>query len=188
MVKSTIEEVKTLIVSLRDELTEELSEVKDEIKDNSAVLKKFDTKFTKVLKKIDEVHNTAVNAKTTADDALQTCKRNEESIATINEALVEMNEKYDKQEMDNSKYLVRIRVLEKQLEDQINRSCRKTIVVRGVKESEHETWDDTRSILAAKIATVAHMHKDDASDMIERVHRSRPTKHKTGKRDIIAGV
>lgn len=187
MVKTTIEEVKTLIETLREELTDDLRDIKNEINDNSSSLKKFDAKFTKIFKKIDDISNAADNAKKTADDALDACKRNEENIATINETLVEISDKYDNLQKDNSTYVVRIRVLEKKLEDQVNRSSRKSIVVRGVKESANETWEDTRAILAKEIAKVANINEQNASSMIERVHRSRPNAYKEGKRDIIAG-
>ena len=68
---------------------------------------------------------------------------------------------------------------------------RKTIVVKGIKENAHESWDDTRELVARTISdNIKTVSFDDAYDMLDRVHRSPPTKNpsKIGKRDIYAAL
>ena len=175
-----MEGLKQLIEALRKDLTDELSNIKLQISDND---KKLDLKFEKVFKRIKEISEVADNANTTADEALKSTKVNETSITNLKSSV---DTKCAKLEKDNSSNADRIHELEKKLEDQVNRSCRKTIVIRGIKEGDKETWDDTRDVLAKQIAKVASITEQNASNMIERVHRSRPNAHKQGKRDIVA--
>ena len=80
--------------------------------------------------------------------------------------------------------------LEERLEDRTNRQLRKTLVITGVKESDHESWADTKKIVAKTISTNLKISFDDSFDMLERVHRSAPTKNvnKIGRRDIYAAI
>ena len=176
MSKQTTNELKQLIESLRDDLTKELAAIKKQISDTD---NKIDTKFADVFTRIDEISKIADSASTAANNALDTAKQNKTDITTINDSLTKINDKCAQLEKDKI-------TLENKIEDQINRSSRKTIVVRGVKENDKETWEDTRVVLAKEIARVANIPEKNASRMIERVHRSRPNAHREGKRDIIA--
>ena len=186
MMGKPMDELKQLIESLRHELTDELSTIKQQITNNDKKLDSLDSKFTKVFKRIDELSKAVDDASTTAEDALKSTKQNEANINKLSKSMDSFNNKYDKLEKDNSANIVRVHVLEKKLEDQVNRSSRKTIVVRGVKEGDKESWDDTRTVLAKEISNVASITEKEASCMMERVHRSRPNPHKQGKRDIVA--
>lgn len=83
-----------------------------------------------------------------------------------------------------------INALEERIEDRTNRQLRKTMVFRGVPENDNETWDDTKSLLAAEIAKVLNTEETDAEEMservheaeemLERVHRAAPNPHYKG--------
>ena len=46
----------------------------------------------------------------------------------------------------------RIRMLEEKVEERTNRQLRKTLVIRGIPEKEHEKWSNTDSTLSSIIA------------------------------------
>ena len=74
-----------------------------------------------------------------------------------------------------------INALEERIEDRTNRQLRKTMVFRGVpEENDNETWDDTKSLLAAEIAKVLNYEESEAVEMLERVHRAAPNPHYKG--------
>ena len=112
----------------------------------------------------------------TADDALEKANKNEAVIETLSAAL--------------SANAETIKSLESKLEDNVNRQCRKTLIIKGIKEKPNETWDTTEQLVAKKIsqATNGDTSEDRALRMIERAHRSRPNKFKKGCRDIYAAL
>ena len=55
------------------------------------------------------------------------------------------------------------------------------MVFRGVEEEENETWDDTKSLLAAEIAKVTEgVDAIEAEELLERVHRAAPNTNYKG--------
>ena len=74
---------------------------------------------------------------------------------------------------------------DEQIEDLRNRQMRKTLVFKGVKESETEkTWDDTEETL---LEVIKQVEPDFPEDRIEHCHRAqRRTFSRTGSRDIVA--
>ena len=186
MGKPTMEGLKQLIEALKKELTDELTSIKDKISNNNVKLDSIDSKFTTVFSRIEEISKAVDNASKTANDALTTANQNQTDITTIKDTLSKIDKRCTELENDKKADVERIHSLENKLEDQVNRSSRKTIVVRGIKENNKETWEDTRVVLAKQIAKVANIEEKNASSMIERVHRSRPNPHREGKRDIIA--
>lgn len=84
--------------------------------------------------------------------------------------------------------------LENKLDDQINRSCRSTLIISKLPEIKNENWDATANILANKLCRYS-VHTEDklsASDflnMIERAYRTGSTsveaeKNRNGPRPI----
>ena len=160
----------------------------------SHLTKIMDQKFTSVYKKLDEIRNVANEANIKA-------KWSETQINN-------MKEKYDdeiKEIKDQNKHLqtnntilstklecnvMKIHVMQTRLEDQINRSCRKSLVIKGVPEEFEgkETWSQTKTILSKEISKVIpEIQENEAYNMIERCHRSAPNIKKRGRRDIFAG-
>ena len=74
------------------------------------------------------------------------------------------------------------------LEDQTNRNCRRTLIVKGVKENQNESWKDTKKLLCVVLFRLTQLdsNTNDISNWIERAHRGRQTKDgsKDGIRDI----
>ena len=85
-----------------------------------------------------------------------------------------------------------LKALEERIEDRTNRQLRKTIVISGIREQKgEETWADTKRVVANTISKhIKDVDYTEALDMLERVHRSAPTRNenKKGKRDIYAAI
>ena len=80
--------------------------------------------------------------------------------------------------------------VKERLEERTNRQLRQTIVVKGVKEQPKETWEITKQLLASTIAENVNTSYSNAYQLLNRVHRGRPTDdpHKRGQRDIYANI
>ena len=169
----TEKELKTILnKALKDQKEELLKEFKKEIDALSA--------------KVDDI-------KKTADDAMTLATQNQESIAKIDAEVKSLTTEYNnlKTEHVNLKESsaaqeLTIKSLESKLEDSVNRHMRKTLVVKGVKELDNESWKMTESVLAKTIsqATNGDVDEKEAAGMIERAHRSKPNRQKKGRRDI----
>ena len=84
-----------------------------------------------------------------------------------------------------------VKTVEAKIEERTNRQMRKTLVIKGIKELKHESWEDTHNLVAETICSnIKHCSYDDAYDMFDRIHRGPPTKNasKVGKRDIYAAL
>ena len=114
------------------------------------------------------------------------CEVNELKTASNAGKLVSEN-----QEKLSSTIIKNIQTVEERVEERTNRQMRKTLVIKGVQEDGKESWDDTRDIVASVISKyITKCSFDDAYEMLDRVHRSPPTKNpnKVGKRDIYAAL
>ena len=114
----------------------------------------------------------------------------EESLTFLNarvEHLGNSIETHDKEIRDvvkiNTSLLKKVDLLEKKLEDQINRSCRKTLIVKGIPEEANETWEQTRNLVATQINNICKTNIEPESN-IERAHRGKKTPHLHKHRDI----
>ena len=135
----------------------------------------INSKFATLLKKIDEIRNTA-------NEALKVAKWNEQQIIDIKAVnennSIEWRAKVDQLPAAHEELKANMasntsntKTLLKRVEDLTNRSSRKSLVFKGVPERSRETWDDTRNLLADLIAANANINSDDAFEMIERCHR-----------------
>ena len=89
----------------------------------------------------------------------------------------------------NDAQAVQISTLRHRLEDQTNRNCRQTLIIRGIREKPNETWKDTKQLLAETLATVCKLDKKKLPTQIMRAHRGPAVKFddkKHGVRDIHA--
>ena len=155
---------------LQNALNKALKKQKEELLDAfSKELKGVKDDLKTLTDKVDEIQKTA-------DDALAKAKQNEADIKTFKAALSTSAET--------------IKALENKLEDNVNRQCRKTLIIKGIKEKPNETWDTTEQLVARKISEASNgdTSQDSALRMIERAHRSRPNKFKKGCRDIYAAL
>jgi len=139
------------------------------------------------------------NIKLIADNAFKLAQENQKVISQLRQE----NNALKNQLADNKTH---INLLEEKIESRTNRQLRKTLVFKGIpektsppktsgskrtgenKQKTGESWDDTRKLLADKIANICVMRKEDASRIIERCHRSNNSKNYkgTGPRPIFA--
>ena len=74
-----------------------------------------------------------------------------------------------------------------ELDDQINRSLRTTLIIKGVNEEPNESWEDTENILVKMLARHLSMHDEaQVAEMIERAHRGKKSSTSNGPRHIFA--
>ena len=69
-----------------------------------------------------------------------------------------------------------LRVANAQIDDQVNRNMRKTLVIRGISQTDKkELWEDTSNHLANKISQITNneITKVDVLNSIERAHRTK---------------
>ena len=73
--------------------------------------------------------------------------------------------------------------VEEQIEDRTNRQLRKTLVFKGIPESDDEkSWQETKSLLSEKIGMSLRITKEKAASMIDRCHRGGDKKFYREKR------
>ena len=111
------------------------------------------------------------------------------SLATSNSKVIAENtERISSQQFDYQSLVERIEALEtknKELTDELeefkNRSMRKTLVVRNIKQpQQRESWDQRKQTLAKEILNVVpELDKDFIISKIERAHRSKENKYGT---------
>ena len=86
----------------------------------------------------------------------------------------------------------RVQEVEELLEERTNRQLRKTLVIRGVSEGEHEkSWQDTEILLSKIFSETLNIPVEQARGMIDRCHRGGNPNHykKIGKpRPIFAAM
>ena len=80
-----------------------------------------------------------------------------DDLAKQHKDLTKQNENLTKQHenlnIELNKASIKAHVLEVKLEDQINRSSRKSLIFKGIAEKEgHESWSDTKNILSKVIS------------------------------------
>ena len=110
-------------------------------------------------------------------------------IATSNSKVIAENtERISSQQFDYQSLVERIEALETknkeltdELEDSKNRSMRKTLVFRNIRQpQQRESWDQTKQNLANEILNVMpELYKDYIISKIERVHRAKDNNYGT---------
>ena len=111
------------------------------------------------------------------------------SLATSSsKAIAENTERISSQQFDYQSLVERIEALETknkeltdELEDSKNRSMRKTLVFRNIRQpQQRESWDQTKQTLANEILNVMpELDKDFIISKIERVHRAKGNNYGT---------
>ena len=147
----------------------------------------------KITKKIKVIQKTADEDLKVAAEAKGTSLLNKTNLENLRNDFDAHKLQYDETcikletlEKELSLEKIKINSLNLQLEDQVNRSSRKTLVFKGIKEDGKESWSDTKELLSKVVAEVLEVDPEDTIEWIERAHRSRPNKFKKGKRDIFA--
>ena len=113
-------------------------------------LDSIDSNIKDLTTKLNETKTIAIEAANLADNAITQTALNKTLIDESNE---------------------RIRKLEIDLDDQINRNMRSTLIFNGIKGTE-TNWDETSKLLADKISSLAD-EVTGIDDWIERAHRAK---------------
>ena len=104
-----------------------------------------------------------------------TKKLKQEILKEINENLVEMFETYNKTlEVQNQRIQEqnkRLVGLEEHVGELTNRNMRNNIVIKGIKEDENETWDQTEKKVATFLQDLDNEDINYVHNQIERAHR-----------------
>ena len=124
-------------------------------------------------RRIEDVSTTADEAKNSAIVNCNKINLLTERVGKLETEKGELEGKVTALTQRESTQLVRINVMQKRLEDQTNRNSRNSLIIRGVPETDDESWDDTRENLCAALAPVVGKDPSEISKMIERVHRGK---------------
>ena len=79
----------------------------------------------------------------------------------------------DAQISSSSELASKLDEIEERVEDRTNRQLRQTLVIRGLKEKNNESWEDTTESVAELISNKLKVSFNSADNMLNRVHRSR---------------
>ena len=143
----------------------------------------MDKKFEKMTKTIDQ---TNVTIQATLQQ-LTTDTNTNKRIAMNNEHLIiQLTGDHDKMGKDLANAQIKndhsindlheqISQLTVNLNDQKDRSMRDTLVIRGIAETEKETWKETSVNLINYIAQISTLSKDDIEYNVDRAHRGKAT-------------
>ena len=180
--------LKVLFMELEKRLMESIKSSENQVKDH------VDTKCIEITKKIDQNKIAIDKISQVANEALTIARENEKALSNLTDNFSKLeneNSELKKQISElnilTSMQAINIKVIQTRLEDQTNRSSRKSLVIRGVPENGEKNWDDTRVTIVTALAKWTKLEYNNIDGMIERVHRGRPNDKKAGKRDIFAG-
>ena len=159
---------------IKDILKNHLEKIEKSISESEASVKlDFDSKFNLLDAKLKELESISLSASATANDAFKKATDVETSVAFINENLESLQEASSSATQINS-LIKKGELLSNRLEDQTNRTCRKTLIIRGVKENPltEKSWDDTKKVVAEIIQHKCRV-EIDPDEHIERAHRGK---------------
>ena len=171
--------------------------VTDSIAASEKNIKKIiDTKFNELhalvtanTKRIETVDEKAINAHSIASVNQHDLECQGEAInrlETSNETLVA---EIKQLKLDKDVEAIRYHTLRNRVEDQTNRACRRTLIVKGIAERPNEKWDDTENLLKERLTKLCNLREYPGFNIhkaFERVHRGKLWRNKEnlGKRDI----
>ena len=163
------------VITLFEELSTKLVDnIRDSIEKNLKTL--IEKKFSVIFKKIDDVRNMANGASVTAkwcEDEITNMKDTHTNALTALSTKIEnITKEHDNLRNELINISSKANIAEKKLEEQINRSSRKSLVFRGIPESGRESWADTKNILSDIISAHTDISPNEAFEMVERCHRS----------------
>ena len=127
------------------------------------ILREMNVKFTEIKMDLKQVKEIAVKAESQSST-------NEASISQLKSDVAVLKAANEK--------------LASQLDDQINRSMRNTLIFKVIKEEPNESWDETEKALCQVIARHLKMDVEAVEEMVERAHRGKPSAERRGPRNI----
>ena len=175
--------IKQLHDKTQTTIADSVVNIKNYVDQKYTVLKGFIDQNTA---EINKVRTVSLETKTSASEILKRVDSLEERVHHLEEVNNELTEELKHSRETEDVQAIQINTLKYRLEDQTNRNCRRTLIVRGIAELPNEKWDDTKSLLASNIAKLCKLPQDGMMKAIERAHRSKMRKNdkKAGRRDI----
>ena len=155
------------------------ADVTDTVITKSLLKELFEKNYKKI---VNEFNKTIESLKSQLDEVESRATNAEKKIKLLETENQKLKEALNSTSNTANANANAINALEERIEDRTNRQLRKTMVFRGVPEEDdsNETWDDTKSLLAAEIAKVLNTEESEAVEMLERVHRAAPNPHYKG--------
>ena len=147
---------KQISEDLKSFLTKEMDNNVKKITEK--IIEKMDTKFDELSTRIEIIDRKAEVAESLA-------KQNQNSISNLTSESTALQEKIAEQAK-------KIHELEVNIEDQINRNSRDTLVIRGIKkENQEKTWNNTSHVLSSSLCGLFGWNPNQFLSDIERTHR-----------------
>ena len=146
-----------------------------------ANLQQLNNKYELITERIDTLTTAISNQHTDLkEDLLHTDKKAQLALdlATKNEASISDETKSNNENQDKIRILtLQLNQLNSQLDDQVNRGLRTTLIFRDIPQGERqETWDQTTTVLAKSLKSVLPgISEESIKAKIERAHRAKST-------------
>ena len=122
------------------------------------IIEKIDTKFDELSTRIEIIDRKAEAAESVA-------KQNQNSISNLTSESTALQEKIAEQAKKRHD-------LEENIEDQVNRNSRDTLVIRSIKkENQEKTWNNTSHVLSSSLCGLFGWNPNQFLSDIERAHR-----------------
>ena len=122
------------------------------------IIEKMNTKFDKLSTRIEIIDRKPETAESLA-------KQNQNSISNLTSESTALQEKI-------AEHAKKIHELEENIEDQVNRNSRDTLVIRGIKkENQEKTWNNTSHVLSSSLRGLFGWNPNQFLSDIERAHR-----------------
>ena len=148
--------MKQISEDLKSFLTKEMDNNVKKVTEK--IIGKMDTKFDELSTRIEIIDRKAEAAESLA-------KQNQNSISNLTSESTALQEKIAEQAK-------KIHELEVNIEDQINRNFRDTLVIRGIKkENQEKTWNNTSHVLFSSLCGLFGWNVNQFLSDIERAHR-----------------
>ena len=148
--------MKQISEDLKSFLTKEMENNAKKITEKN--IEKMDTKFDELSTRIEIIDRKAEAAESLA-------KQNQNSISNLTSESTALQEKIAEQAK-------KIHELEENIEDQVNRNSRDTLVIRGIKkENQDKTWNNTSHVLSSSLCGLFGWNPNQFLSDIERAHR-----------------
>ena len=145
-VNSNISDFRKYVGSQLQEIKTRLESTESQLNSNCEILSQY-TEEIKTLKNL--------------------CNISSKEVEVLKHQLADMKEKLDPPSIKHE-----INDIKKKLDNEVNRGMRKTLIFRGIPESENETWDETTNSLVSFLLTMDNtLQRKEVENDIERDHR-----------------
>ena len=140
---------------------------------------------------INHVSVKADSVTTLAKELETATQSHDDRIGALEEGNKKLAEEIIQLKKDNDVKSIHISTLQYRMEDQTNRNCRKTLIIKGIKEIPEENnrkdgWNATRKRVSTMLAKLCQLDSEDIDYWIERVHRGKKDEQKEGPPNIHA--